>query len=131
VLDRFRNNPEPKSADARGNQAHSRTTGLLSRLHVRVLAVLQTGKETNLIEQQQKGVLIGDPQAVYAGRGEWELIRSRLDAVAIAALAALSGVPVRTIRHYRQGDRRPRAATMEAIIEALVRMLNSPLDKGA
>jgi hypothetical protein len=131
VLDRFRNNPEPKSADARGNQSSSRTIGLLARLHVSVLPVFHIGKETNLIEQHEEGVLLADPQAVYLSGGEWEAVRSQLDSVPTAKLAELSGVSPRMIRALRRGDRRPSAKTVEAITEALVRVLNDRHDEEA
>jgi hypothetical protein len=44
---------------------------LLGRLHIHAISITRIGKETNLLEQQEEGVLIADPQAVYRGEGEW------------------------------------------------------------
>jgi hypothetical protein len=124
LLDRFRSHPESKSGDSKGNPSHEWTVGLLGRLNVDVLTVSHIGKETNLLEAQEEGVLIADPQAVYSGGGEWEAIRSQLDRVLISELSNRSGVPVRTLRSYQLGDHRPPAKNREAIEAALVRMLD-------
>ena len=84
--------------------------------------MLHIGKETNLIEQQEEGVLLTDPQAVYPGGGEWEAIRPWLDRVPLAELSKRTGVDERRLREYRQGRRRPRAERVEAIAKALTRM---------
>jgi hypothetical protein len=124
VLDRFRNHPEPKSAGPDGSPSDRRTTGLLGRLNVHVLTVLHIGKESNLLEQQEEGTLLTDPQAVYLGEGDLEAIRSQLDRVSISELAARSGVSERMLRSVRQGTRRPSEKVLEAIIEALAEMLD-------
>ena len=88
--------------------------------------MLHIGKETNLIEQQEEGVLIDDPQAVYLGGGEWEALRSRLDRVSLAELSKEAGISERRLREYRQGKRRPRAERVAVIAAAVVRMLDDP-----
>ena len=124
VLDRFRNHPESKSAAPDGSPSDSGTVGLLARLETRVLTVFHIGKETNLLEQQEDGVLVEDPQAVYPGGGEWEEIRARLSDVPLRNLAEKSGVSERMLRDLRRGRRRPSARTLETIVEALGRMLD-------
>ena len=124
VLTRFRNHPESKSGDAEGNRSDSGTTGLLGRLHLQVLSVLHIGKETNLLEQQEEGVLLADPQAVYFGAGEWETIRPWLGRVSKRELSRLSGVPERRLREYRQGMHRPSAKTLDTIVTGLGQMLD-------
>ena len=131
VLDRFRNHPESKSADSEGNQADSRTIGLLSRLKIHVFSVSHIGKATNLLEQQEEGVVFTDPQAVFVGGREWEATRSWLDSISIPELSILSGVPERTIRHYRLGDRKSPPEKAEAIVQALVWMLNDTERNGS
>ncbi len=123
TLERFRTHPESKSADPDGNPSNERTVGLLRRLPIEPLCIFHIGKETNLIEQQEEGVLLADPQQVYSIAGEWEAIRSELDRVSIPELAERSGVSPRMLRNLRKGDRRPSAKTLEAIAAALVRML--------
>jgi hypothetical protein len=61
-----------------GNDASNsgkKTIGLLRRLPVELLCIFHIGKEANLIEQQEEGVALADPQAVYLGGGEWEALR--------------------------------------------------------
>jgi hypothetical protein len=126
VLDRFRDHPEAKSADREGNTSGEKTIGLLGRLHVGVLSILHIGKESNLIEQQEEGVLLADPQAVYSAGGEWVAIRPQLGRVSIAELSKLSGISERRLREYRQGARRPSAKRLEAIAGALGRKISGP-----
>jgi hypothetical protein len=124
VLDRFRVHPESKSAGSDGLPADKETVGLLGRLHIHAISITHIGKETNLLEQQEEGVLIVDPQAVYWGGGEWETVRPYLDRVSIAELSRRSGVNARRLREYRQGVRRPKAKTFRKIVKALAEMLD-------
>ena len=80
--------------------------GLLGRLHVQALTITHIGKETNLLEAQEEGVLVNDPQVVYWDGSEWEAIRPWLQDVSITRLAELSGVSPRMLRDIRQGTRR-------------------------
>ena len=98
--------------------------GLLGRLHVHVLYAIHIGKETNLLEEQEKGNVLTDPQEVYRGGGEWGEIRSWLDRVSIAKLATLTGLNARTLRCYRQGTRKPPPEKLEAIAVVVVQMLD-------
>jgi len=123
VLDRFREHPEAKSADRDGNPSGKKTIGLLQRLPVGLLWVLHIGKEANLIEQQEEGVALADPQAVYLGGGDWEAIRAQMEGVPTRELAPLTGINERTLRAYRQGTRPIPAEKVGAIAEALARML--------
>jgi hypothetical protein len=125
VLRRFRDPPEAKSADSSANPANARTVELLGRRSVRVLTVRLIGKETNLLEQQEDGVLITDPLAVYPSNVEGELLRRRLGEVSIPELAERSGVSERMLRSVRDGSRRPSPATVEAVLRALEEMLGS------
>jgi hypothetical protein len=125
ALDRFREHPEAKSADREGNPSDKKTIGLLQRLHVELFCVFHIGKEANLIEQQEKGVVLADPQAVYLGGGEWESIRARMKGVDIRKLAALTGINERTLRAYRQGTRPIPPEKVGAIAGALARMLDA------
>jgi transcriptional regulator with XRE-family HTH domain len=112
-------------ADAEVNRSNSQTIGLLDRLNVRVLSVSHIGKETNLLEQQEEGTLVADPQAVYLDGGGREAIRPHLDRVSISELSARSGVSERMLRYLRRGERRASEKTLEAIDPALVRMLDA------
>jgi hypothetical protein len=91
---------------------------------VRVLTVRLIGKETNLLEQQEEGVLVTDPQAVYPCSSEWELLRRHLKNVDLKTLAELSGIDERRLREYRQGARVPKRERVEKIVEALGELLD-------
>ena len=88
-----------------------------------MLCIFHIGKETNLLEQQEEGVLTGDPQAAYLGGGEWEAIRAQMEGVPIPKLAVLTGINERTLRAYRQGTRPTPGGKVGVIAEALVRIL--------
>lgn len=124
ILDRFRDHPEAKSAGSDGNPSDRWTSGLLGRLGVRVLSICHIGKETNLLEQQEKGLLIADPQVVYWSEGDWEAIRPYLSHVSISELSVESGVDERMLRYLRRGERRPSLETCRAIAAALGSMLD-------
>jgi hypothetical protein len=84
---------------------------------LRALTIQTIGKDANLIEQQEAGVLLGDPQAAYASPLELDQLRARLSAVSIRELAARSGLSERMLRAVRDGSRRPAPATARAFTE--------------
>jgi hypothetical protein len=104
--------------------ANKETEGLLARLDIDAISITHIGKETNLLEQQEEGVLMADPQVAYWGGGEWAMIQPYLDRVSISELARRSGVSARRLRELRQGDEQPKAKNLSAIIEALAQMLD-------
>lgn len=131
VLDRYRMHPEPKSVGSGGSPSDETTIGLLSWGDDHVLSVRYIGKETNLIEQREEGVLLVDPQAVYVDPGDpagWEAIREWLRRIPATHIAALSGRSASLIRYLGQGQRRPSHATREAVTAAVIRYLNTPPD---
>ncbi len=119
VIDRFRNHPESKSAGSDGNPADRWTFGLLARRPVRTSFALHIGKETNLLEQQEEGVLVADPQAVYFGEDDQEALRELLWRISIPKLAVASGASERMLRAIRSGERRASARGVRAIVEAV------------
>ena len=66
VLRRFRDNPEAESAGSRGNPAKEKTVRLLGRRQIQPIAVQLIGKEANLLKQQEPGLAIRDPEAIYS-----------------------------------------------------------------
>jgi hypothetical protein len=108
VLDRYGVHPEPKSVAPDGSSSDEQTVGLLGRGDDHVVTVRFIGKEANLIEQQEEGVLLGDPQAVYDGPknpGGWEAVRRRLGPIPATHLAVLTGLSPRMIRNVKRGER--------------------------
>jgi transcriptional regulator with XRE-family HTH domain len=88
------------------------------------MTVCHIGKESNLIEQQEEGILLTDPQALYFTKGNLEEIRSHLERVSIAKLAALSGVSPEMLGKIRRRERRPSRKKLGAIVAALGQMLD-------
>jgi hypothetical protein len=123
VIERYRDHPESKSADSRGNPAERWTVGLLGRRPITASLVLHIGKETNLLEQQEEGVLEVDPQAVYLSEADHQGLRELIGRVSIPRLAAASGVSERMLRYLKNGSRRPSPATAQAVLGALGEML--------
>lgn len=89
-----------------------------------MLTVCHIGKESNLIEQREEGVLTTDPQAVYLAEGDLDEIRSQLDRVSMPKPAAMSGVSPEMLGKTRRGERQPSAKTLRAIMEGLARVLD-------
>ena len=77
-----------------------------------------------MLEQQEGGILLTDPQAAYWGENDWAAIRSQLDRVSIPKLAELSGVSPEMLRKIRRGERRPSAKTLRAIMATLRQVLD-------
>ena len=78
-------------------------------------------KEANLLERQEAGMLIEDPQQVYRG-SEWETVREQLDRVSIplTSLGDVSTSPRRAHRLLGQPEvlRSPRRLMLEPWEEA-------------
>jgi hypothetical protein len=64
VLRQYEFHVAAKSADAKGKTSVKQTVGLLRRRHVRVERIIYIGKESNLLEEIESGV-IHSPQSVY------------------------------------------------------------------
>ncbi len=122
VLDRYRTHPEPKSLAPDGRPCTRATTGLLDPRPIRALSITHVGKETNLLDEIQAG-LIGDEDEVlteyrHLDRDTWlavELPALRL--VSMTRLVTASGLPERTIQYARAG-RRPRPQQHNTLITA-------------
>ena len=69
-------------------------------------------------------MLIADPQAVYSGEGDLEVVRSLIKRVPIVKLASLSGVSPEMLRKVRRGQRRLSAKKLGAVMGAVGRLLD-------
>ncbi len=83
--------------------------------------------ETNLLEQQEKGLLTEDPQQIYSGEDYWETLRSSLSGIRLGDLATITGIDERRLREYR-GGKRPRPRRMARIAAGIVEYLRSIRD---
>jgi hypothetical protein len=57
VVGRYRMHPEPKSSDANGKPCAGETRGLLHRQLVMVRTLTHVGKESNLLEEAEAGLV--------------------------------------------------------------------------
>jgi hypothetical protein len=98
---------EAKSEGADGEPAGAETRGLLYRRHVSPSVIRLSGKESNVLEMVEAG-LLGDRSAVVStygglGRPSPELLRS----ATAATIARACNRSVRTVREWRRKDRLP------------------------
>ena len=77
----------------------------------------------NLLEQQEAGVALCEPQTVYWSASDWETLRPWLDRVSLAELSKETGISERRLREYRQGARKARPERVAAITEALAPLI--------
>jgi hypothetical protein len=122
VLDAYRVNREPKSLAPDGRPCARDTVGLLRRRPVHALRVNAIGKETNLLDEIQAG-LIGDQSEALIEYHDlrhdaWTTIESpAIQLLPAGQLASLSGLSVRTVQYARAG-RRPYEQHRRARIRA-------------
>jgi hypothetical protein len=115
VLDRFRMHPEAKSCGLSKEENDRDPVGLLGRLNVQVETIRHIGKETNLIEQHEAGVVLADPLTVYVSGNDSDRMCGLLKRVSLREVARESGVSERMLRNLRKGDRHPSADTIRRI----------------
>jgi hypothetical protein len=120
VLMEYEFHPESKCADENGEPCTRQTVGLLSRRHARVHEIKYIGKESNLLEEVESG-LIHDPMGAYTNyvderRDEWETkIRPALKKIPLSLLEKTSGLSRRTLINARTGKNRPRLENRELL----------------
>ena len=106
VLNSYRKHPEAKFAGPDGKVCTTRTVGLLCRMPVQALYVDHVGKETNMLDDVQAG-LVGDEDDILAtyssGRkAAWrKFIVPALQMLGTPALSRASGIPARTVQRAR------------------------------
>jgi hypothetical protein len=131
VLDRYRVNPEPKSLGPDHRPCRRDTIGLLSRRPIRAGRVVAIGKETNLLDEVQAGLIGDDKQTLTEYQDlrhdtwteiEWPALRLLPD----RSLAKESGLPLRTVQ-YARGGRKPRPAHRHALTHAAAKLAREEL----
>lgn len=116
--------PETKNGDANGNASGKQTIGLLQRRHVRIKQIKYIGKESNLIDDVESGLVQSETdictEYTDARRDEWETeIRPALRKISLAALKKESGISRRTLIYARTGKRRPHPKYRELLASIL------------
>ena len=104
--------PEAKCAGADGNACQKQTAGLLQRRRIQISGIKYIGKESNLLEDVEAGI-IHSGSTVYTEyvdkrRDEWETkIRPALKKIPLSVLQKLSGLSRRALIDARTGKSRP------------------------
>jgi len=120
VLDAYERHPEPKSACADGEPCDRTTVGLLRRRPVRATSVTYVGKESNRVEDVERG-LVHDWRDVLETCEQpdkshlAELLR-KLKHIPAVKLAEAAGVSVRTIKAIRNGRATPSARVLASLL---------------
>ncbi len=116
---------EPKCADAQGNICANDTRGPLQRRHVRIELIRFIGKESNLLEEVDAG-LIHSAADVYGEvvdprRDAWERkIRPALKQISLSKLCDEMGFSRRALINWRTGKSRPHPRN-QVLLSALIR----------
>jgi hypothetical protein len=122
VLLEYEFHPEAKCADANGNACEKQSIGLLQRRRIRISGIKYIGKESNLLEDVESG-LIHSPEAVYTEyvdqrRDEWETqIRPALKKISLSKLVELTGMSRSQIKELRAGRSRPHPENQKMLCE--------------
>ncbi|MFZ0212303.1 MAG: hypothetical protein WAL55_06310, partial [Candidatus Acidiferrales bacterium] len=128
VLTEYEFHPETKNADAEGNPSGKQTIGLLQRRHVRIDQTKYIGKESNLIEDVESGLVHSETDVyteyVDPRRDEWQTkILPALKQIPLSQLVELSGMSPSALKELRAGRSRPHKENKELLV-AIVRELN-------
>lgn len=111
VLMEFETHPETKSADSDGNACSRTTRGILHPREVHAAYIRYIGKESNLIEEVESG-LVHDwdhARAIYddSESGGWNLVVPILKEIPRAELQEVTGLSEREVRRICSGRVKP------------------------
>jgi hypothetical protein len=136
VLREYGVHPEAKALGPDGRPCGRATVGLLRRRPVRLAELRLIGKEANLVEEVEAG-LVHDPREVLNEYGDPardpfdQFVRPVLRRLPKGALAEAAGIHPRKVAAIRNGHARPRPAHREALIRAAGRWAQERLrDRG-
>ena len=124
VLTEYEFHPETKNADASGNPSGKQTIGLLQRRHVQIDEIKYIGKESNLIEDMESG-LVHSEQDIYTEyidpkRDDWETkTRPALKKIPLSKLVKLSGMSRSALKELRSGRSRPHKTNWKRLAEII------------
>lgn len=127
VISEYAFHAEAKCADSRGKASGKNTVGLLQRRHVHIDRIRFIGKESNLLEEVDAGLIHSNEEAyteyIDLRRDEWELkIRPALKSVSIPTLCLKTGLSRRMIINARTGKARPHPRN-QALLSSVLRAL--------
>ena len=120
VLTEYESHPETKNADADGNPSGKQTIGLLQRRHIQIKETKYIGKESNLIEKVEYGLVHSetDVYTEYADprRDEWTTkTLPALRNMRRKELIEKSGMSNSALKELLAGRSRPRRENQEVL----------------
>lgn len=127
ILEEYEFHPESKCCDSDAVVCGRATVGLLSRRHVSVRRIRFIGKESNLLEGVEAG-LVHSANEAYTEyhdprRSEWQTsILPRLKAARLCVLVAKTGLSKRALINLRAGRSLSHTKNQELIVAALKEM---------
>ena len=124
VVREFAQHPEHKSADEAGIACTRSTRGLLHRRRLRAGRIDHIGKESNKLEDVQRGAVHNweEVQTVIADPAydQWEkVIRPRVMKMSTSTIATLANIGLRAARNLKAGISRPSSRTAFAFSQRL------------
>ncbi len=127
ILSEYEFHPEAKCADSIGYPCERQSVGLLARRHVKIAHIKCIGKESNILENVEDG-LVHSEQNVYTEysdprRDEWRtVILPAMREISLKFLVKESGMSSRELKYIRAGRSRPHRRNRE-LLSAIVHRL--------
>ncbi len=120
ILRGYEFHPASKCADAEGRASGKQTLGLLQRRHIRIDLVRYIGKESNLLEDVESGMLHSEEHAYTEypdpRRDEWRTkIVPALKKIQLSQLQKMSGLSRSALKELRAGRSRPHRKNRELL----------------
>jgi hypothetical protein len=124
VVAEYRIHPEAKSADPYGAPRGPGTVGLLQRRGVTAGRIRYIGKESNLVDEVDAGLIHDQDEVsleyIDPRRDTWVMnLLPRLRAASSGAVARALGVNLSTVKRWKAGGQRPRPAQLRALAALL------------
>lgn len=134
ILREYEYHPEAKCNDATGDVCGKRSTGLLARRHILVGRIRSIGKESNVLEDVEAGVIhsANDAYTEYPdpNRSEWKTsILPRLKRAKLVDLVEATSLSRRALMDLRAGRSFPHPRNEKRIVDALTDVENNADDE--
>ena len=114
VLEEYLTHPEAKSAGLDGTACHRATSGLLQRRPIHAAYFYYIGKESNLFEEVEHGLVhdLAEVQARYDDphNDHWRIVLTVLKMMRRAEVARAASISERHAQRLRNGKQRPSGA---------------------
>jgi hypothetical protein len=124
LLNRYGQHPEPKSLGPDGQPCTRRTSGLLNRRPVHATTITHIGKESNLLDEIQAGLIGDEKEALVEYRPVgadhvWDEALGVIRALPLRPLARRAGIANSTLTELRAGRRQPSSRIRRLLVDAV------------